>query len=207
MTYVYFDVGANWGEKSLPQAQANTDWKVYAFEPTPQLASNLLFNSMLFRDRYEVVQIALSDHNGTAEFNIQNNPGQGCNSLNALNEECGTIFPHFANDLIYVDKIPVKVSRLDTWFNETTFPYDKIDYFKCDAQGSDLKILHGMGDYIHLIRSGEIECSRSNKTKLYNSDNLMEEAVEFLKSKGFRVPKILSNDHLDNEYNVHFEAI
>ena len=35
----------------------------------------------------------------------------------------------------------------------------------------------------------------------------MEEAVEFLKNKGFRVPRIISNDHLDNEYNIHFESM
>ena len=211
MTYVYFDVGANWGEKSLPYARSSPDWKVYAFEPTPSLASNLLAQSMSFRDRYTVVQIALSDYDGTAEFNIQNHPGQGCNSLNEFNVGLDKIFPHFVNehrnDMKVVAKVPVTVNKLETWFKNNPFPYKKIDYYKSDVQGSDLKVLKGMGDYIHLIRSGEAECSRSSRTKLYTNDNLLEEMVEFLKDKGFRVPKIISNDHLDNEYNVHFEEM
>jgi FkbM family methyltransferase len=211
MTYVYFDVGANWGEKSLPGAKQNQDWKVFAFEPTPHLAMNLLHQSMMFRDRYEVIQLALSDYNGSAEFNIQNHPGQGCNSLNDFNDGLDKIFPHFVNetrnDMKVIQKISVKVSRLDTWFNSISFPYETIDYFKCDVQGSDLKVLQGMGDFIHLIAAGEVECSRSPKTRLYKNNNVLEETVEFLKEKGFRVPKILSNDHLDNEYNIHFERV
>jgi FkbM family methyltransferase len=207
MSFVYFDVGANWGEKSIPDARINSDWVVYAFEPTPHLAVNLLSQTMQIRDRYNVVQVALSNYNGLSVFHIQNNPGQGCNSLNAFSENSKEIFPHFASDLVCIEKLLVTVSRLDTWFKNNSFPYEKIDYFKCDTQGSDLKVLQGMGDSIQLIRRGEAECSRSRKTALYSEDNLMEEMVEYLKSKGFRVPKIISNDHLDNEYNVHFEEM
>lgn len=211
MSYVYFDVGANWGERSIPNARTDPSWHVYAFEPTPNLANNLLAQTMNIKDRYNVIQIALSDYDGIAELNIQSNPGQGCNSLNDFNDGLDKIFPHWVNEhqneFAVIAKIPVQVSRLETWFKNNPFPYDKIDYFKCDTQGSDLKVLKGMGDYIHLIRSGEAECSRSRRTKLYKSDNLLEEMVEFLKDKGFRVPKILSNDHLDNEYNVYFEPM
>lgn len=207
--FIYFDVGANWGEKSLGPTRSNPNWHTFAFEPTPQLVQHLRQASRDISDRYTIEPVALSNFTGTAQFNIQNHPGQGCNSLNDFNDGLDKIFPHFCNeqrnDLIAVEQISVNVVRLDDWFKQNSYQIDRIDYFKCDTQGSDLRVLEGMGDYIHLIRSGEVECSRSAKTKLYKQNHTVEEMLEFLKDRGFRVPKILSNDHLDNEYNVFFE--
>lgn len=206
--YTYFDVGANWGERSLPDARANPNWRVWAFEPTPHLAEYLRRASHDFQSRYHVEAIALSDQTGLAKFNIQNHPGQGCNSLNDFSEGLDKIFPHFCNpdrnDLIAVDHILVPTFRLDQWLDQHP-EITKIDYYKSDAQGSDLAILRGMGDRIGMIRSGEAEASRSARTKLYRQNHTVEEIVEYLKERGFRVPKILNNDHLDNEYNVYFE--
>lgn len=212
--YVFFDVGANWGEDSLGKCKSDTNMEVWAFEPTPQLVNHLSNVSKSFQDRYHVVPIAVSDYDGTADFYIQNNPGMGCNSLNTFNKEA--VEKYFLSlegvprhdEFSSVGSIQVQVFTLETWIKDNIPDIEKIDYFHCDTQGSDLKVLQGMGEYIHLIQQGKIECSRDNEIKLYNeSNNFVEDVCEFLQSKGFDITEIESNDHLANELNVYFKKL
>jgi hypothetical protein len=206
MSYILFDVGANWGERSLTIAQRDFNVEVYAFEPTPSLINHLLGSSAMFSDRYHIVPCALSDHDGQANFYIQNNPGQGCNSLNEFNTGLESSWKERAPEFTVADTIQVEVRRLDTLLDKREIWVDHIDYFKCDTQGSDLKVLQGMGKYIELIRKGEVECAKNEEVKLYKNNHTLDEMTEFLKSKGFTITSIESNDHLDNEWNVYFQA-
>jgi FkbM family methyltransferase len=64
---------------------------------------------------------------------------------------CSSIFePKDSMDIQEVLSVPVK--RLDSILKD--FPWDRfeyIEYLKVDAQGSDLDIVKGLGDYIHKI--------------------------------------------------------
>ena len=205
--YVLFDVGANWGEDSLPKCANDPNMLVWAFEPTPQLADHLRRSSSGFSDRYTVVPVALENFDGEAEFFIQNNPGMGCNSLNTFNQDAITKYWERRNvELSAAGSIMVPVYRLETWIKDNMPELDHIDYFHCDTQGSDLKVLKGMGDYINLVKTGKIECSRNNEIKLYNeSTNFVDDVCDYLESKGFTITEIESNDHLGNELNAYFE--
>lgn len=206
MSYILFDVGANWGERSLGITAGDRNVITYAFEPTPMLVNVLRNASRNFVERYTVVPIALSDTNGLLPFYIQNNPGQGCNSLNQFNDNLQETWGGRSPEFTVANTIMVEVMRLDSWLaDNAALGIDHIDYFKCDTQGSDLKVLQGMGSYIELIRSGEAECSRDERVKLYKENHTVDEMVEFLKSKNFTITKIESNDHLDNEWNVYFK--
>jgi FkbM family methyltransferase len=210
--YVLFDVGANWGDDSLPVCARDPNMIAWAFEPTPHIANHLKNASRNFSDRYTVVESAIEEFDGEAEFFIQNNPGMGCNSLNQFDKEAIEKYWLSAegvpriDELSAVGSITVAVSRLDTWIKDNLPDLDHIDFFHCDTQGSDLKVLKGMGDYISLIRTGKIECARDQEIKLYKeSTNFVDDVCEYLESKGFTITEIESNDHMGNELNVYFE--
>jgi hypothetical protein len=212
--YVFFDIGANWGEDSLNRCNNDADVEVYAFEPTPQLVNHLLNISRSFQNRYHVVPLAVSDFDGLADFYIQNNPGMGCNSLNTFDAEAIEKYwlsleghPRL-EELSSSNSVQVNVCRLDTWIKNNIPTLEKIDYFHCDTQGTDLKVLQGMGDYIHLIQQGKVECARDQEIKLYHeSNNFVEDVCDYLDSKGFEILNIESNDHLANELNVYFKKL
>jgi len=211
--YVLFDVGTNWGEDSLPKCANDPNVLVWAFEPTPQLADHLRRASTNFSDRYTVVPVALENFDGEAEFHIQNNPGMGQNSLNTYNQDAVNNHwdrrtPEQLFEFSSSSSIKVPVFKLETWINANLPGLDHIDHFHCDTQGSDLRVLMGMGDYINLIRSGKVECARDKESRLYNeSTNFVDDVCDFLESKGFKINDIQSNDYLGNELNVYFEKI
>lgn len=205
MKYILFDVGANWGVDSLSKTQFSPNIETWAFEPTPEMVAHLTYHSSNCSDRYHVYPIALSDFNGSAQFNIADNPGSdwGCSSLNSFADNLDQTWPG-RTDLKFNRSITVNVSRFDTWYKENNINIDKIDFFHCDTQGSDLKVLKGMGDYITLIQQGIVECARDETVKLYKENHTLEEMKDFLNENGFEVYATTPNDHFLNEFNVEF---
>lgn len=204
--YILFDVGANWGNSSLEATKNNLNFKCWAFEPTPELVIHLRAQSVDFSTRYAIIDCALSDFDGLATFNLAKHADWGCSSLNTFSTDLKQTWPE-RTDFYSEESIVVEVKRFDTWYREQGLNLSKIDYFHCDAQGSDLKILKGMGDYINLIVEGVIECASSTDVKLYTENHTLEESVQFLNKKGFKVKDLVSNDIHDNEFNLYFEKV
>jgi FkbM family methyltransferase len=204
--FVLFDVGANWGTDSLERTQIDENIVTWAFEPVPELIANLTNKSAEYSHRYHVVPCAVSDFDGTAQFNVAGHHDWGCSSLNNFSDHLGETWPG-RPDFTFNRSITVQVTRLDTWFKSTNVQIDKIDYFHCDTQGSDLKVLQGMGDYISLIQAGVVECAREESVKLYKENHTKTEMIEFLNSKGFEITSEQGNDTWHNEINLHFKKI
>jgi FkbM family methyltransferase len=204
MTYILFDIGANWGDDSLSRTQSDQNIITWAFEPTPEMVVHLNEKSKTYSDRYHVIPVALSDFNGIAQFNVAGQENWGCSSLNTFSDNLNQTWPG-REDFKVTHKIQVQVLRFDTWYQLNKINIDKIDYFHCDTQGTDLKVLQGMGDLVHLIKEGVVECARDNDVKLYKENHTIQEMVDFLISKGFEITGILSNDMWANEVNVYFK--
>jgi FkbM family methyltransferase len=204
--FVLFDVGANWGTDSLERTQSDQNIETWAFEPVPELIANLTTKSAEYADRYHIVPSAVSNFDGTAQFNIADHYDWGCSSLNNFSDNLGETWPGRL-DFKFNRSITVQVTRLDTWFRSNNFQIEKIDYFHCDTQGSDLKVLQGMGDYISLIQAGVVECARDEGVKLYKENHTKVEMIEFLNSKGFEVIREQGNDSWNKEINLYFKKI
>ncbi len=204
MSSILFDIGANWGTDSLTKTEKDPNIVTYAFEPTPELVHHLTVKSQSFSERYKIFPIALSDFDGTAKFNIADHFDWGCSSLNDFNDNLESFWPG-RPDFKFNRSLDVSVYRLDTWFEKNQIHIEKIDFFHCDTQGSDLKVLQGMGKYIDLIREGVIECARDSNSKLYKQNHTLLEAREFLESKGFVITNLRPNDHFHNEINLYFK--
>jgi FkbM family methyltransferase len=203
--YILFDIGANTGTDSLEKTKLNPYVETYAFEPTPYLTQYLAWHSKEFSNRYHIIPHAVSNFDGISKFNI--GIDWGCSSLNEISDNINEIWPGWPGgpEFRTIEIIDVGVIRLDTWFRRNNLNIDKIDFFHCDTQGSDLKVLQGMGDYIELIQEGVVECARDENSKLYKENHTEQEMIEFLFSKGFDIPRREWNDQYGCEINVFFK--
>lgn len=195
-----FDVGAHWGQDSLHIARDHSDVTVYAFEPTPELAQRLREQSKDFSSRYHVFEQAISDYNGESQFHLVVGD-TGSASLNTFSDGLDKSWPG-RTDFVVRKTITVPVYRLDTWLEKFTPEITKIDHLHIDAQGSDLAVLKGLGEKIHIVESGVVEVPQHPDLRLYKGQHTKEEALEFLKQKGFTIKNITSQV---NEDNIFFE--
>jgi FkbM family methyltransferase len=200
---VVFDVGANNGSSFLDQARANKDLVVWAFEPTPKLAADLIEKTKDLPN-YHVVQKAVSDVAGQATFYIAGSDGcdWGCSSLNHFNDNLDQTWPG-RTDFRVTDQVNVEVIRLDSFVEELGLT--RIDHLHVDVQGKDLEVLKSLGDKLSIVASGVIEMASSEEVKLYKDQKyVLADAIKFLNENGFRVHRIEPNDVKCNEVNVYF---
>jgi hypothetical protein len=81
---------------------------------------------------------------------------------------------------------------MDTFVEENKI--NTIDYFHCDAQGNDLKILKSFGKKISIIKEGKVEVTLHSQ--LYkNATNNIYSVANFLISNKFTIDnlKLLEN--------------
>lgn len=195
-----FDVGAHWGQDSLSKTEENQDIICYAFEPTPELASNLLEKSKNFGERYNVIQCAVSDYDGVSDFHLVVGD-TGSASLNQFNDNLGETWPG-RTDFVVRKTIKVPVFRLDSWIKSYASHIEEIDHLHIDAQGSDLKVLQGLGEMIKIVRSGVIEVPQEDRLRLYKGQHTKEDCLRFIEENNFKITEIVSQV---NEDNIFFE--
>jgi FkbM family methyltransferase len=207
MTYILLDVGANHGQDSLNRTRDNNDVITYAFEPIPSLFEKIKSASVDFVNRYTLHNLALSDYDGESTFYIADSDPDGdwgASSLYPFVSHVGETWPG-RKDLVTTKTITVKVSRFDTWYEANNHTFDHIDYFHCDTQGSDLRVLKGMGKYVSFIQEGVVECARNERSKLYAENHTVNEMKEFLQANGFEITSSAANDPWSNEVNLYFK--
>lgn len=196
---VIFDVGANDGSSHIGTALHNPNKLVFAFEPTPQMI-DIIKSKTSHLKNYVLIEKAVSDFEGTTTFNVAGQADWGCSSLLEFSNKSKNKWPG-RTDFKVTHQIEVDVIRLESFIIERTIP--KIDYIHIDTQGSDLKVLKGMGDLISIVREGVLEAG-NEKDILYKGQNTVKETIKFLNSKGFEIMDLVSNDPFSNEVNVHF---
>lgn len=156
-THVKLDIGLSY---SAPHSQnwlsKEPNLMVFGFEPNPEsvkciqdgniqkrhpLHGQPLEQKFINEKRFQLIPNALSNVEKQEEMTFYIN-----------SKDCGTssLFKHDEKYLGPIkNKINVPVLSLKMFFDE--FPWDRfeyIDYIKIDAQGSDLNILKGAGNYL-----------------------------------------------------------
>jgi|688.fasta_scaffold03480_16 FkbM family methyltransferase len=148
---------------------------VYCFEPDNYHAEKLklrFFN----KKNIKIINKAVGMINGISKFYIGKN--KMSSSINELSNYS------IENKITeYEMEVDVEVIRLDTFIDENNI--DSIDYFHCDAQGSDLDILKSLNEKISLIKRGQVEGSRNEN--LYNTENRHTYLIEYLEKNNFIV--------------------
>ena len=181
------EIGANNGGDTNRLSNGVNLW---CFEPNPYYAELL---NTIFKNGTNVIVIqkAVSNFDGTAYFNLARD-GES-SSLNDL-----TDFAINNTNIEYIDKVLVDVIRMDTFLTQINI--NEIDYFHCDEQGEDLKILKSFGSKISFIKRGKIEVSLRDEIYANTSNNL-NEVIQFLTTNGFEITNLKEIDiHKMNIY-------
>lgn len=202
---VYIDVGANDGSSSLNWARESQDNIVFAFEPNPLLVQKIeqIIKDEGLEHNYLIHKCAIADYYGVSNFNICTEADRGCSSLLELSEAALTEWGG-RKDMIPSSQIAVEVWTMEQMC--VLYTISEIEYFHCDAQGTDLAVLKGFGDHLRKIKAGVVEAANKPEI-LYKGQNTVADTKAFLEQNGFQVTAIGRNDVQDNEYNLHFVRV
>jgi FkbM family methyltransferase len=141
---VVMDGGANAGIYSLAALAIQHDATVYAFEPTPEIATRLRETAKLNElDRLHVHEIAISSQSGYATL-------RRCRGELGTNEGMNYI----SADQKGAGDERVQTIRLDQFCKDYTIDY--IDLLKLDIQGHEYSALVGSSGLIRARRIGSI---------------------------------------------------
>lgn len=203
---IIFDIGANDGFNSVKDAR-NGDI-VWAFEPHPGFC-DIIKPQITHLPNYNLIEKAVSDFNGRAAFNIYKS--EDCSSLSTTSDNFGQHWKNLENKMDNLLTIEVDVITIKKFIMQNKIP--RIDWMYCDAQGHDLNVLKGMGEYWRILKSGMLETVKDDNVKLYKGQYTLEEVKSWLEERGFLIDKILTNDWREsdgqmisdgNELNVFF---
>ena len=172
-----FDIGANIGWYSIGISTHKKNTNVYSFEPIPKVFENLKLNLKLNKS----TQIKLFNYgfyNKKKTLTFYYYPDASGYSSNVP-------FPGKKG----FEKIECKLITLDEFVNENKI--SKIDFVKCDVEGSELFVFQGGSKSIDIFKPIILsEISRINQSKFSSHPN---DIIKFLKEKGYLC--FISTDH------------
>jgi FkbM family methyltransferase len=146
-----FDIGANKGDYTQELLNHYKEANYYLFEPS-LLNYEKLNLRFLNQKNIKIVKQALSDKNGS-DFLYSDQSGSGLGSL--IKRKLNHLNINF--DV----KEKISLTRLDTFLKKL----DKsiiIDYLKMDVEGTEINVLHGMGEFINRIKLIQFEFGGCN---------------------------------------------
>lgn len=134
----YFDIGANYGLTTIPQAifykRCGRNNRIYAFEPGqvfPLLQASVRLNGV--DDMTYCIRAAASDQSGQVEFHLTPSQSPASSLLSAAVKRPGVVQSR---------PISVTACRLDEFVTQTRYTRGMI--VKIDAEGADFRVLRGM---------------------------------------------------------------
>lgn len=182
----YIDVGCNRGQYSL-QWKGIENAYVYAFEPNQDLCTYL---KQFESENFKVFDYAIGSVEGVTKFNIGEN-------------DATSSLKNFDKDYIhhkYSKQVDVNVVRLDTFCKQHGI--DEIEHIKIDAQGSDLDVLHSLGEYIDKVKSIMIEAFIDDEVNVYEDEVKESQVMGFLIPKGFLLTsRAVDGNYCDLQFN------
>jgi len=186
---VILDIGSRDLEHSLKFGARYPNARIIAFEPNPYGIQNCQHRLANMRDaNIELIEYAVSDQEGEMDFySVIGN--DGCSSLlEPIDVPYG---------LKQWAKITVQVKRLDTVLDDLGI--NQIDVMWLDTQGTELKVLEGMGSYLDDVKCIYTEAS---PRPYYVGHILKNDLESFLHNEGFETKFIPVPGHPYNEGNL-----
>jgi FkbM family methyltransferase len=207
---VIFDVGACEGEESIRYALAFPRARIFAFEPLPS-------NQRLVRenfDRYhitsaELIDVALSDHDGTAQFHVSSGKppeafaGEDWNYGN----KSSSLLPPAAQDPLFGwvefnQKITVKTQTLDGF--ATSRGIDHIDFVHMDVQGAEYLVLAGASQMLRRTTAVWLEVAEK---EIYRGQHVRTQIEQEMAAAGFAKTLELSRGVEGDQFYVNRRCI
>ncbi len=187
---VIFDIGANIGWYSIHLSKKLTGANIYSFEPIPETFSKLKRNVELNKiDNINIVNIPLSNKVQNLTFYYSPSATGASSSVN-ISEESD------------IKKLDCTTDTLDLYVTKNNI--ERIDFIKCDVEGSELFVFQGgietikkfspviftemlrkwsakfnyhPNDIINLLKSMGYKCFYSSNAKLKEIDIILEDTI------------------------------
>jgi len=169
------DIGANKGQYGSDLLKFGYSGKIISFEPLSTAYKDLSNTSMKTNNRWISHNIAIGNEDGEIEINVANNSFSS--SILPMLEK------HIENapGSDYIGKETVTINKLDTLIPGFLTTIDRI-FMKIDTQGYEKNVLEGIKNNIDKIIGIELEMSL---TKLYESNFLFQDVIDYMQSNGF----------------------
>lgn len=132
-----FDIGAYHGVYALAAGAANSNAKIFAFEPVEDSHGKLVRNVNLNPFSIHALKCGVSNSDGVAEFY---NVGGPAATL------IGSLTPDYLQDMTGIVKTKIETRSLRSVMKEFDVP--RIDLMKIDVEGHEREVLEGLGDLL-----------------------------------------------------------
>ena len=193
---IWIDVGAHLGEKTFAHAHDNPSLTVFAFEPTWELARQVMGRL----SNFVVFPMAVSAKDGLADFYL--NAQDDTSSLLPFDPE-GVRRWDGGQFLRPKSKICVPTIRLDTFMN--AMDLRTVDYLKIDTQGSDLAVVQSAGSRLRDVRKVTLEVDVT-PVRAYQGSAGQAETLAYMQEQGFQLTEVESQTR-GQEENLTFVRI
>ena len=183
------DIGVHWGQELFPLAEhIGTTGYIWGFEANQQLAFDLLAQVASRRlANVTIENLGVHSSSGVREFFLSPANDAASNTFEpALVEDHNRRHPGIFTDP-GMKKVLVKTVSLDDYFQN-----QRIDFIKCDAQGSDPYIISGARRIITTWRPGMIYEWEGSV-----SDALSEESFTFLSAHSYHLYRIKGSELIE----------
>lgn len=167
------DGGANRGPWATAVINDFPEIKVLSIEPVVS-AYNELDVVASSNQKWEVLNVALSDHSGTAMINVANNGEQSSSLLNP-----GSHLDYYPS-VEFTGMQDTKLTTLDS----LDIQKSETVYLKLDLQGHELNALKGGIQLLQQVNVIELEMST---VEMYLGQSTFLEVANFLNELGFKV--------------------
>lgn len=137
---IALDGGANTGWHTFGMAKLTTSGHVYAVEPLPVLLAILRQRAAKIEDIVTVVDAALSDHEGQAEFTYFDGPDPAHPNYPHWNAGLSALIAPARHLAMSHQTIKVKLTTIDILFS--LLP-SRLDFIKLDLEGAEYHALKG----------------------------------------------------------------
>ena len=148
-----FDVGANRGQyATMVRRDAGYRGLILSFEPNPDVFAELQKHAAS-DGHWHVFNMALSDFDGTASFNIR-----AADQFSSLKKPSGAQDAIFAERNKVTKTVDMQCRRLDGLLPELTAQHGFArPFLKMDTQGHDLSVCEGAGDALGVMLGVQTE--------------------------------------------------
>lgn len=182
-----FDVGANYGQyASMLRDKVGFDGLIVSFEPLPEAAEHLRKISKKDKN-WIVVEMAVSDQVGTADFNVTKG-----NQFSSLQTPINGPAGNFGGQHVVEKTIAVRTTTLDETYREISskFRFNR-PFLKMDTQGGDVRIVRASPNAARKFVGLQSEISF---VAIYEGQENYRRSIELYEELGFRMVGFLQNN-------------
>ncbi|UHH26568.1 FkbM family methyltransferase [Halobacterium noricense] len=172
MNDVFYDIGANVGTYTCFAASKLDNRNVIAFEPEPNNVKKLRKNLEINNVDAKILEVALSDTNGTIDFALTGDEaGEGEHAIATDSDS---------------KSIEVQTARGNSIIEERGLPMPTV--VKIDVEGAELSVLRGMEHVLQ--KSCRLVYVEVHPDKLENFNSKPSEVESILEDAGFTINKL-----------------